>query len=171
MNISQDESTTLNVFFNFLDSVELKAVQDNISIEVNKTGDLHGDVNNRISELEEELIGQEQKEKEVMDQLEHVKTAAIQEISDLKSKRNAKLNIQKEKFEEAIKKHQDLLKDLLKRKDELSKQYEQIEKQAETIRAEAQKRDKKIRGQVSLAYAQQKELAITNERIRQKKNY
>ncbi|KAK8893195.1 hypothetical protein M9Y10_021611 [Tritrichomonas musculus] len=169
MNISQDESTTLNVFFNFLDSVELKAVQDNISIEVNKTGDLHGDVNNRISELEEELIGQEQKEKEVMDQLEHVKTAAIQEISDLKSKRNAKLNIQKEKFEEAIKKHQDLLKDLLKRKDELSKQYEQIEKQAETIRAEAQKRDKKIRGQVSLAYAQQKELAITNERIRQKK--
>lgn len=169
MNISQDESTTLNDFFNFLDSVELKAVQDNISIEVNKTGDLHGDVNNRISELEEELIGQEQKEKEVMDQLEHVKTAAIQEISDLKSKRNAKLNIQKEKFEEAIKKHQDLLKDLLKRKDELSKQYEQIEKQAETIRAEAQKRDKKIRGQVSLAYAQQKELAITNERIRQKK--
>ena len=139
MNISQDESTTLNDFFNFLDSVELKAVQDNISIEVNKTGDLHGDVNNRISELEEELIGQEQKEKEVMDQLEHVKTAAIQEISDLKSKRNAKLNIQKEKFEEAIKKHQDLLKDLLKRKDELSKQYEQIEKQLE------QKRKKEIK--------------------------
>ena len=102
MNLSQDECGTLNDFFNFLDSVELKAVQDNISIEVNQSEDIHLVVNNQINELENELNEQEQKENELTAQLEEVKATAIKEISELKSKRESKLNIQKRFSHEAL---------------------------------------------------------------------
>ena len=95
MNSSFDGDVALNDFFNFLDTVELKAVQDNISIEVNQAEDIHEEVNDKISELEDELNEQEQKEKELTTQLEQVKANAIKEMSELKAKIESKLKIQK----------------------------------------------------------------------------
>ena len=56
MNFLPDDDNTLN----FLDLIELKAAQDNISIEVKRPEDIHEGENNRITELEKEFI--EQKE-------------------------------------------------------------------------------------------------------------
>lgn len=130
MNFLPDDDNTLN----FLDLIELKAAQDNISIEVKWPEDIHEGENNRITELEKEFIEQ----KELTNQLELSKETATKEISELKSKKESKLKIQREKFEETHEKWKgEIIKEQLKISQEMGNIEIRIQKMAENAQKEA----------------------------------
>ena len=80
-----------------------------------------------------------------------------------------KMNAQKNKYEEALKRHQTLLDNLIREKEALSNKCENLLKRVTVAREEATRREKEVHEQASAQIAQQRELAIAQEKARQKK--
>jgi 5-azacytidine-induced protein 1 len=88
--------------------------------------------------------------------------------AELKSQLMRKLNAQKSKYDEAVRRHQTLLDGLIREKEKLGCQYETLAKQASIAREKANRGDKEVQNQAATQIAQQRELAIAQERARQK---
>jgi 5-azacytidine-induced protein 1 len=162
-------SGTLNDLLGYLDSVETTLASDFVLPDLSQAAELHEEVNSRISELESTLAEARQKESAVKQQLQSVLKTTADEKTELKSKLTKKLNAQKSKYDEALRRHQALLDGLIREKEELSRQCEALAKRAAVAREEANRREKEVQDQAATQIAQQRELAIAQERARQKK--
>jgi 5-azacytidine-induced protein 1 len=156
----------LNELLSYLDSVESTLASDFVLPDLKDAEMLHEQVYSRISELEATLAETQRRESEVRAELLKILSSSSKEKTDLKDRLAKRLDSQKSKYDEAIKRHQALLDNLIREKEELARQCGHLAKKAVIARQEAMRREKEMQEEAAKAIAQQRELAIAQERAR-----
>ena len=172
------DSATFDDLLGYLDSVETEMTKDIVLPDLSQAEELHQEVSNRISELETTVQATKQREAAAKNELQKCIAEAKEIIAkkekekiEIKTKMTKKLSAQKAKYEEILKRHQALMDGLIKEKESLARDCETLSKRAQVAREEATRREREVQEQAAQQIAQQRELAIAQERARQKKNF
>ena len=163
------QSGTLNELLGYLDSVESTVPSDFVLPDLSQAQELHSEFVQKIDELSSTLDDTKQREMEARQELKKVKEDSAKEIENLKMKQNKKLQKQKQKYEEQISKYMQMMDSIIKEKESLAREVEMMTKRVTVAREEAARREKEIHDQAAVTIAQQRELAIAQEKARQKK--
>ncbi|OHT13053.1 hypothetical protein TRFO_03473 [Tritrichomonas foetus] len=169
-------SETLDDLLGYLDAVESNMTQEIKIPDLSQAEELHNEVSNRISSLENTIEEARNREKEAKNReiearqkLQEFMQITAKEKNELKTRYTKKINTQKSKYEELIRKNQSIIDELIKDKENLTKDCENLKSRAQVAREEATRREREVHEQAAQQIAQQRELAIAQERARQKK--
>ena len=172
------DSATFDDLLGYLDSVETEMTKDIVLPDLSQAEELHQEVSNRITELESTVQATKQREAAAKNELQKCIAEAKEIIAkkekekiEIKTRMTKKLSAQKAKYEEILKRHQALMDGLIKEKESLARDCETLSKKAQVAREEATRREREVQEQAAQQIAQQRELAIAQERARQKKNF
>lgn len=163
------DSGTLNDLLGYLDSVQSKSVNDFVLPDLSQAQEVHSEIVNKMDELESTIEASRKKEKEAKEELAQVKEQSAKEIEKIKAKSKKKIAQAAQKYTDIIKQQQEREEALIKQKEQLLLQIQQEKKRATVAREEAARRIKEIEDQATQQVAQQRELAIAQEKARQKK--
>lgn len=163
------DSGTLNDLLGYLDSVQSKSVNDFVLPDLSQAQEVHSEIVNKMDELESTIEASRKKEKEAKEELAQVKEQSAKEIEKIKAKSKKKIAQAAQKYTDIIKQQQEREEALIKQKEQFLLQIQQEKKRATVAREEAARRIKEIEDQATQQVAQQRELAIAQEKARQKK--
>ena len=162
-------STAFDDLLGYLDSVESTVANDFILPDLSQAHELHEEVNNKIEDLETKIKEYEIKEIELKEKYEKNIEILNKDKENIKNRLTKKINNQKSKYDEIISRHQELIDNLIQEKTLLGKECENLTKRVQISREEANRREKEVQEQASAQIAQQRELAIVQERNKFKK--
>lgn len=162
-------SNTLTDLLGYLDSVETTVASDFVLPDISQATNIHREFSNKISDLESSLQDAKKKEEVANEQMKKLISEVEKEKETFKLKLNKKLAKQKTKYEEALGRHQQMIDTLLKEKESLAQEVQKMNKRVLVAREEANRREKEVQEAAATQIAQQRELAIAQERARNKK--
>ena len=162
--MQNDQTNALNDLLGFLNEVETNTETDFELPDLSQAKE----ITNHISQLEDSVNNHKKRFKQIRKQIEIQKKKCEKEKQDLTEKYKKKIKTQGAKYQEVLQRTQELLEQVIKEKDELAQNCETLSKKAQQYRTHANDTIKHTEEQAATMIAQQRELAIAQEKARQR---
>ena len=162
--MQNDKTDTLNDLLGFLSQVENNTETDFELPDLSQAKE----ITNHISQLEESVNIKKKRLKYIRRQIENNKKNWEKEKQEIIEKNKKKISTQNQKYQEILHRTQEYLDQVIKEKDDLAEKCEILIKKVQQYREHSNNVIKDTENQVATIIAQQRELAIAQEKVRQR---
>lgn len=163
-----DNTETIDDLMGYLDTIESNMAQNFVMPDLTQAQELHEEVSHRISYLESTIEKSKKTKASYETELVQFKNKIEKLKSDDKKRFQKKLTTQKSKYDDVLKRFQDQLDMLVKEKEELVKECQTMDRRVKIARQEAARIKAETEEYATQQIVQQRELAIAQERARNK---